>query len=180
MSILGFTDLGAGAKAVLIDHDPTSVATDVPKGSLIIDASGNVFLKLDDGDTTNVSKVAPGCLNLSFIFQNNGAVLNTGVQEAAYCEIPVKLEVISCHMYGGPTGSIVVDLWKDAYANYPPTDADSIVASAPPTISSGVKSEDTSLTGWSKTLEAGSGILPNIDSVSAMTWAKVVLTVEQR
>ncbi len=180
MAIVGSTDIGEGKECILVDHDPRSVATDAPKGSIIIDAAGCMYQKLDDGETTNVSLFTPGEGILSFTFQNHGARLNTGVQEAAYCEIPYKMEVLSCRMYGGPTGSIVVDLWKDTYANYPPADADSIVAAAPPTISSGVKSEDTSLTGWSKTLEAGSGILPNIDSVSGMTWAKVVLAVEQR
>jgi hypothetical protein len=115
---------------------------------------------------------------LSFTFQNNGAVLNTGVQEAAFLQVPFDCEIKSVRMYGAPSGSIVVDLWKDTYANYPPTGADSIVASAPPTISGGIKSEDTTLTGWSKTLLAGEGVLPNIDSVSNMTWVKVVLAVE--
>jgi hypothetical protein len=115
-----------------------------------------------------------------FTFLNNGAVLNTGPQSSAYLELPFDCKIIAVRMYGAPSGSIVVDLWGNTYANYPPTDADSIVASAPPTISSGVKSEDTTLTGWTTLLTAGSGILPNIDSVTNMTWAKLVLIVERR
>lgn len=115
--------------------------------------------------------------DLVFTMQNNGAVLNTGAQSAAYMEVPSDCEIVSCKLFGGPSGSIVVDVWSDTYANYPPTDADSIVAAAPPTISGGVKSEDTDLTGWTKQLSEGDGILLNIDSVSTMTWAKLVLEI---
>lgn len=114
---------------------------------------------------------------LAFTFQNGGAVLNTGVQSAAYLEVPFDCTIKAVNMFGAPTGSVVVDLWGDAFANYPPDDSDSIVGSAPPTISSGVKSEDTTLTGWTTALVAGEGILPNIDSVENMTWVKVVLMV---
>ncbi len=117
---------------------------------------------------------------LSFTFQNNGAVLNVGVQEAAALVVPRQCEIMACQLFGSPSGSIVVDLWKDLYANYPPADGDSIVASAPPTITSAVKSEDTTLTGWTKELAVGDIIVPNIDSVSVMTWAKLVLSVKEK
>ncbi len=56
MAITGAVDLGDGLLAVTVDHDPTSVATDAPKGSVIIEIStGNWFRKDDDGATTNVT-----------------------------------------------------------------------------------------------------------------------------
>ena len=115
---------------------------------------------------------------LVMTFMNSGAILNTGAQCPACMTIPCDCEILCCQMFGAPEGSIVVDLWVDTYANYPPTDADSIVASAPPTISGGVKSEDKTLTGWTKELSAGDVLLPNIDSVSAITWAKLMLLVK--
>ena len=54
MSILGATDIGKGLLTVTVDHDPTVVSTDVPKGSCIIDANGVHYIKLDNGATTNV------------------------------------------------------------------------------------------------------------------------------
>lgn len=56
--ITGSTDLGNGVLAVTVDHDPTAVATDVPLGTLIIDASATYWRKLDNGSTTNVAQVA--------------------------------------------------------------------------------------------------------------------------
>ena len=62
------------------------------------------------------------------------------------------------------SGSIIVDVWSDSYGNWPPTDADSIVASAPITISSGTKYQDTTLTGWDTTHAAGSILTLNVDT----------------
>jgi len=61
MSIIGSTDQADGLQCVLVDHDPTSVATDVPKGSLIVDANGKMYRKMDDGATTNVRDVDQVC-----------------------------------------------------------------------------------------------------------------------
>lgn len=57
MAVTGRTDLGLAKKAVTVDHDPTSVPTDAPAGSLIIDAAGVHYVKTDNGSTTNVIRV---------------------------------------------------------------------------------------------------------------------------
>lgn len=52
--------MGNGQRIVSVDHDPAVVATDVPKGSLIVEEStGCVFCKADDGSTTNVEAITP-------------------------------------------------------------------------------------------------------------------------
>jgi len=77
------------------------------------------------------------------------------------------------------TGSIVVDIWKDSYANFPPTDADSITASAPPTISSAQKSQDSTLTGWTTSISAGDILAFNVDSCSTIARVTLSLKVEK-
>ena len=59
MSITGSTYMGGkGLAYVTVDHDPTVTATDVAKGSLIEEAgTGALFIKTDDGATTNVKKL---------------------------------------------------------------------------------------------------------------------------
>ena len=57
MTVKGFTDIGAGHKALTVDHDPRVVATDCPKGSLLVDSDGCQYRKTDDGATTNVVAV---------------------------------------------------------------------------------------------------------------------------
>lgn len=56
MAILGTTDLGDGRYFVVVDHDPTSVATDALEGSIIFSTSTSThYRKDDDGSTTNVT-----------------------------------------------------------------------------------------------------------------------------
>lgn len=58
MAITGSVDAGLGRKIVTVDHDPETVATDVPAGSIIINSVGRHFVKLDNGSTTNVVPAA--------------------------------------------------------------------------------------------------------------------------
>jgi hypothetical protein len=74
------------------------------------------------------------------------------------------------------SGSIVVDIWKDTYANYPPTVADTITASAKPTISSATKGQSSTLTGWTTTIAAGDILAFNVDSIT--TCQRVTLSLK--
>lgn len=106
--------------------------------------------------------------------------LSTGLK--AYVRIPLACTITKGTVLSMDTtataGSISVDLWKDTYANYPPTSSDSIVASAPLALSSSQsKSEDSTLTGWTKSVSAGDIVGFNVTAVStALT--KVGVTVE--
>ncbi len=100
-------------------------------------------------------------------------VLTTGEKARLLCTVPGTITKVTTLC--DPSGSIVFDIWKDTYANYPATVADSICASAKPTVSSGVKSQDSTLTGWTKTINAGDQMGINIDSVSGCTWAQLII-----
>ncbi len=78
-------------------------------------------------------------------------------------------------MLADQSGSIVVDIWKDAYANYPPVVGDSITASAKPTITTAVKSQDSTLTGWTTSVSAGDTLRFNVDSIT--TCQRVTLSL---
>ena len=80
-------------------------------------------------------------------------------------------------MLADQSGSIVVDIWKDTYANYPPVDGDSITASAVPTISTATKSQNTTLTGWTTAIAAGDTLRFNVDSATTVTRVTVSLKV---
>lgn len=75
------------------------------------------------------------------------------------------------------SGSIVVDVWKDTYANYPPTVADTITASAKPTLSSAIKNEDSTLTGWTTSVTAGDIFGFNVDSATSVKRVTLELTL---
>lgn len=110
------------------------------------------------------------------VFDGGGSTLTTGVK--LDLSIPFACTVTGVRMLADVSGSIVVDIWKDTYANYPPTVADTITASAKPTITTATKSEDTTLTGWTLTIAAGDTLRFNIDSVTSI--ARLVLTLKAK
>lgn len=110
------------------------------------------------------------------VLENGGSVLATGVY--ADIECPFDGTITSYTLLADQTGSLVVDLWKNTYANFPPTVADTITASAKPTLSSAVKATNSTLTGWTKTFTAGDVIRINIDSASTIIRATLSLRVQ--
>ena len=99
----------------------------------------------------------------------------TGVK--GYVRIPYSGTITKVTLLADVSGSIVVDIWKDTYANYPPTVADTITASAKPTLSSATKYEDSTLTGWTKTITAGDVLAFNVDSSATLTSVQILIEV---
>ena len=79
----------------------------------------------------------------------------------------------------GGAGSCVVDIWKDTYANFPPTVADTITAAAKPTISAGTKYFDGTLVGWTIAVSAGDVLVFHLESSSVFTGIFLTLEIEE-
>jgi hypothetical protein len=114
--------------------------------------------------------------SVGITIDGGGSAITTGWK--GYRSITVSGTITKARLLADQSGSIVIDVWKDTYANYPPTDADSITASAPPTISSAVKSEDATLTGWTTSVTAGDVLGFSVDSCSTITWAVLELDIQ--
>jgi hypothetical protein len=114
-------------------------------------------------------------VTLTLIIDGAGSAITTG--EKGHLEIPFSCTINAVTMLAYPSGSIVVDIWKDTYANFPPTNADSITASAPPTITTAVKSQDSTLTGWTTAIAAGDVLAFNVDSCTTITRVTISLKV---
>lgn len=112
---------------------------------------------------------------ITFAIDGGGSALTTGVKADVYVPYPCTITAVT--MLVDQSGSVVVDIWKDTYGNYPPTIADTITASALPTISSAIKSQDTTLTGWTTAVAAGSTLRFNINSATTVTRLALTLTV---
>jgi hypothetical protein len=110
--------------------------------------------------------LADDLVGINFVIDGGGAEIATG--QKGHLELPFSGVITSVRLFADQSGSVVVDIWKDTYANFPPTDADSITASAKPTISSAVKSEDSTLTGWTTSFAAGDVLAFNVDSVTTI------------
>ena len=112
---------------------------------------------------------------ITFIIDGGGSTITTGVK--GDLEIPFACTINRVTMLADASGSIVVDIWKDTYANFPPTDADSITASAVPTISTATKSQDATLTGWTTAIAAGDTLRFNVDSATTIQRLTISLRV---
>ena len=113
--------------------------------------------------------------SIQFVIDGGGSAITTGIK--GYIEVPFACTITAARMFADATGSIVVDIFKDTYANYPPVVADKITASAPPTISATNKSQDTTLTGWNKAIAAGDILGFNVNSAATIQRVTVSLTV---
>ncbi len=75
-------------------------------------------------------------------------------------------------------GSIVIDIWKDTYANYPPVVGDSMIgAGTKPSLSSANKNTAAPASWTTTTITAGDVLGFNIDSITTLTAVKLILTV---
>jgi len=113
---------------------------------------------------------------LIFIIDGGGAEIAVG--EHGHLRIPFKCEIQKVTLLADQTGSIVIDIWKDTYGNYPPTVADTITAAAIPTIVAGVKDEDDTLTNWTKTINAEDILAFNVNSVTDIERVMILLEVK--
>lgn len=115
-------------------------------------------------------------VGIEFVIDGGGSEITTGIK--GDLEIPFNCTIERVTLLADQTGSIVIDIWKDTYANFPPTVADTITASAKPTISSAVKSQDATLTGWTTAIAEGQTLRFNVDSVT--TIQRVTLSLKVR
>lgn len=145
--------------------------------------SGGTDVAVADGGT-GASSAAGARTNLgaassthwiSFVMNGSGTDISPGVK--GYLKVPFTGKITAWELVATESGgSMVIDLWEDTYANFPPTNADSITTSEKPTLTAQQKNTDTSLNGgagW--TVTDGNWIVVNVDSCSGITNATLAL-----
>lgn len=102
--------------------------------------------------------------------------VSTGTGIKLDVRMPFAFTITSVTLLADQSGSVVVDIWKDTYANFPPTVADTICASALPTLSGVDHSQDTTLVGWTTLLAKGDVLRFNVQSVT--TCQRVAVSID--
>lgn len=114
---------------------------------------------------------------IQFIIDGGGSAITTGIKGDIM--IPFNCSVLGWDIVGDTSGSIVVDVWKDTYANFPPTVGDSITGSEKPTLSSATKNQDLTLSSWTTTFSRNDWLRFNVDSASTLTRVTIVIRVKR-
>ena len=122
-------------------------------------------------------KATPGA-GLVFIIDGGGSAITTGGK--GHLEVPFTCTLQQVSLLADQSGFIKVDVWKDTYDHYPPTNGDSICGGNEPEIAGERKYRDSALSGWIKVLNRGDILAFNIDSCTAITRAVICLKVAKR
>jgi hypothetical protein len=115
--------------------------------------------------------------SIPFIIDGGGAAITTGLKGCVTA--PCDCIITSAELEADTTGSIKIDIWKDVYGNYPPTDTDTICGGNEPEITSSDKYKDTTLTDWTTAISEGDIIAFNVDSCSTITRVTINLMIEK-
>jgi hypothetical protein len=173
---------------LLTDNPVTAAELTASMGLEIYDPDGATATLKSGG--TLLSSLQAGLWRLypekkSIFIDGSGSAIATGV--VGHRLIPwactiVGVTALATTVSGDNSGSIVVDIWAESYANYSdtvPDNGDSICdngsATTPVTITAGIKSEDTTLTNWTTTLAAGTVLRFNVDSCTDVKQLEIIL-----
>ena len=175
-ALTGDVTASAGSNATTIANDAVTFAKmqNITDARLLGRSSGS------DGDCQHITigtglSLSSGALSASsnakvrpitFGVGNGTDVITTG--NHGFITVPYTGTITTWILLANETGSIVIDIWKDTYANHPPTVADTITASAKPTLSSVIKNQSSTLTGWTTSITAGDILVFNVDSVTTV------------
>jgi hypothetical protein len=168
---------GGGATVEQVDTAISTALTALTIPAAINDLSDVDTTGASDGDVlthngTQFVAEPPATHTLtdgrSFIIDGGGSTITTGVK--GDIEIPFACTITAIRLFADQTGSINVQIWRDAYANYPPTVADLI---ADVNIFTSTKNEYTGLT---TVIAAGSVLRFNVNTVTSHQRVAVALT----
>jgi len=117
---------------------------------------------------------------IEYVIDGGGEVISTGYAGGLEVGFDCFVTGWTVTAQDGNSGAIVVDVWKDTYANFPPTVADTIAGSEKPTIAAtNPKGQDLTLTTWTQALTKGDWLGFNVDSVATLTRVTVSLRVDK-
>lgn len=170
----GIGTLASGAHTMAEQAAPSTPAA----GHVVIyPKSDGLMYSKDDAGVETALGGGSGSSVRTVSAQFGGPGGSISASDTVWVRVPYTGTITKVSLLADATGSIVIDVWKDTYANYPPTVADTIAAAAKPTLSSVNKSEDATLTGWTTAVTAGDVLKFNVDSVSGLTQVSLLLEI---
>jgi hypothetical protein len=164
---------GGGGTFPIFQEEPSSLKH-TPHGYYAVGTSYLPFAVDVDGVLLTTEKVKN--ITITFIIDGSGVAITTG--EKGHIEIPFACTLTGWTLMADVAGAIVIDVWKDNYANFPPTNADSMSGGGKePTIAAtNQKAQDLDISDWTTVAIAIGDILAfNVDSCTTITRATLSL-----
>ena len=152
---------------------PASVTSDYTITLPSSIGSANEILQVDA--TGNASFVS-NTRTLNFVIDGGGSAITTGIK--GHIVLDGNYTVTGWTIIADQSGSIVVDVNRATYTNFPTTA--SIAGSELPTLSSAQKNEDLTLSTWTTTLSARDVLEFQVDSATTVTRVTVALRLIPR
>jgi len=174
----GDIQLGVDSFFTFDEHASAPATPASGKVALYAKSDGHLYQKDDAGTETDLTSGTTPTRSFGASWGSSSALVAADCADVIV-HVPQAGTITGVYVYTqGGNGSCVIDIWKDTYANFPPTVADTITASAKPTISAAAKYSDTTLTGWTTSLSAGNVLKFHVDSTSTFTNINVVVTYQ--
>jgi hypothetical protein len=121
------------------------------------------------GNTPTVNRT------IGISIDGGGTVVTTGTK--GYVEVPYSGTIIEWKIIADLSGSAVFDVWKSNAAI--PTNANTITASAKPTLTTAQRATSTTLTGWTTGVSVNDVFGFEVESASTITKAVLILVIQQ-
>ena len=113
--------------------------------------------------------------SVGITIDGGGSALDVGL--AGFISVPYSGTITGWELLSSATGSVIIDVWKDNFAAFPPTVADSIAGTEKPTLTSQIKNNDNSLSTWSTSITAGDILSFYVEDVSVVTRATLSIKI---
>lgn len=176
-------------KGVTASFDGTGAAGSWVPAFQVVDPSGHVAGTYTAGSTLAAGASAdvswfPGVgsggsatRNAWFVIGSGSGTIPTGV--VGDVGFDFSGTIVKWTLLAVQAGALVVDLWKVPYAGFPAGGGNSITGGNPPTIpATNQKAQSSTLTGWSPAITAGDTLRLNVNSVTTIQRATLILELE--
>lgn len=155
---------GGNYGAIKFDNPPADYTITLPSAV----GSADEVLQFDG---TGAASFVSNTRTMNFIIDGDGTAITTGIK--GHVVIDSDYEVTGWTVIGDQSGSIVVDVKRATFTNFPTTA--SISGTERPTLSAAQKAEDLTLTSWTTTLNARDVLEFEVLSATTVTLVTVAL-----
>lgn len=178
----GFVRILDDAPLRFMDSDNTNYAAITAPASVTSDytitlpAAGGAANDVLQFDGSQNASFVSNTRTLNFVIDGGGSAITTGIK--GHIVLDGDYTVTGWTIIADQSGSIVVDVNRATYTNFPTTA--SIAGSELPTLSSAQKNEDLTLSTWTTTLSARDVLEFEVDSATTVTRVTVALRLVPR